>query len=60
MTNIDQQYLVFERHNKEADLMKTLHRIDELRKIFDEIILKIEDTNKQIESFNLEDLGLNH
>ena len=32
VTNIDKQNLVFESHNKEADLMKTLNRIDDLRK----------------------------
>ena len=46
VTNIDKQNLVFESHNKEADLMKTLNRIDELRKLFSEIILQIEDSNR--------------
>ena len=38
MTNMDKQNLVFESHNMEADLMKCLHRLDELRKAFEDVI----------------------
>ena len=51
---------MFESHNIEADLMKTLNRIDELRKIFDDVLKEITDSQMNIESLNVEDLDLNH
>ena len=40
--------------------MKTMARIDELRKIFDDVLREIAESNMQIEQLNAEDLGLNH
>jgi hypothetical protein len=42
VTSADKQNLVFESHNIEADLMKTLQRLDELRKVFDDVIRQMD------------------
>ena len=60
ISNANKQNMVFESHNVEADLMKTLNRIDELRQIFDDILREISESQMHIESLNAEDLDLNH
>ena len=42
VTSADKQSLVFESHNIEADLMKTLNRLDECRKAFEDCIRHID------------------
>lgn len=44
----------------EADLMKTLSKLDELRRVFDDLIRQIDLNQKHIEELNAEDLALNH
>lgn len=40
--------------------MKTLHKIDELKKAFDDVIRQSGDSQMEIERLNSEDMGLNH
>lgn len=40
--------------------MKTLQKLDELRKVFDDIIREMEKNSRHIEDLNAEDLALNH
>jgi chromosome segregation ATPase len=60
VTSADKQNLVFESHNIEADLMKTLQKLDELRKVFDDILREMDRNSRAIEELNAEDLALNH
>ena len=40
--------------------MKTLQKLDELRKVFDDIIREMDKNSRHIEDLNAEDLALNH
>lgn len=60
VTSTQKQNLVFESHNIEADLMKTLHRLDELRMAFEDVIRQSDQSQMDIERFNAEDMDLNH
>lgn len=60
VTNATKSNLVMESHNIEADLMKTLNKLDECKKAFDDCLRQIEASHKEIEDLNAEDLGLNH
>ena len=60
VTSADKQNLVHESHNIEADLMKTLHKLDDLRRVFDDVLRQLGNSQRQIEELNAEDLSLNH